>query len=279
MGPKRALPFLVATIGVVMACQSGVPDSELLGTWTNDQDSAITMTLVDNNGSDPDYVGKLTGTLETPDNPSQTYGIDVRRDALDKPFFVIVADTSTTLKDIVCQGCNVTGDHMSCADALAELDLDTGIVKIGRSCKWTRTSAPSNAAGCSSVTVSQGCAIPGCPASTVSCAGGTCPPNSTCVSGNACQCNAGLEQRCCNGEECPSGECNSCPSDYWGCGAALPVGCSDSLTAASGTCECSNGPSVPFLCGTNSTCEQLCSGSGGGGADGGTEGGGDAGKE
>jgi hypothetical protein len=191
---------------------------------------------------------------------------------------VVVGYAPKGYRDLVCAGCDVSGNHMTCADQLVTSAANNTGSKLGRSCHWTRTSAPSTAAACNSVIVSQVCAIPGCPASTVSCNGGTCPPNSTCVSGSSCQCDTGYEQMCCSGAECPSGDCNSCPNNYWGCAVAPPVGCGDALAGASGTCECSSGPALSFACGTNSTCEQLCSGGGGGGADGGSEGAGDASK-
>jgi hypothetical protein len=142
MKAARSTSFFVVASGIAVACNSGVADSDLVGVWTNDDNRAIKLTLHETQGSagaTSDSTGTVAGTLTTPDAPTKPFAIDVRRDALDKPFMVITFFSSQGNKDILCQGCDVADGHMHCASALATIISTSGSeTPLGRSCNWTR---------------------------------------------------------------------------------------------------------------------------------------------
>jgi hypothetical protein len=277
MNTTRLITFLLVAAGIAAACNSGVSDSSLIGTWTNDDDLAITLTIVPNPGTNPAFTGTLVGTLATPDVFGMTLAVDVQRDALDKPELLVPSLAAMGFRDILCEGCNVTGPTMQCTNALAYEALDGGVQRAyGRSCNWTRTSAPDGGvvglppvptdggtdgpalATCQSVTATSLCAAASCPSETVPCGDGLCPTDAVCVDG-ACACAVGFQPACCSGEVCPEGGCSFCADNY-GCFPVEPVGCADGVAGARGICSCADGTPIPFSCGTPGTCEQLCAG-------------------
>jgi len=123
----------------------------------------------------------------------------------------------------------------------------------------------STGVSCSSVVLTGSCSTAppftcGASYDTLPCAGGYCPSICSCVPANAnpCRCPAGFSTAACDRTLCSQADCSGGGS--WGClqQANSTADCVAVLEYAQGSCQCSDGRSLGFECGTSSTCEQLC---------------------
>jgi hypothetical protein len=90
-------------------------------------------------------------------------------------------------------------------------------------------------------------------------AGQGCPINGTCELDGRCGCPAGTEAVTCDdGTPCTSTTCEALDYACRAIGSGALPGCFDDWGAASGTCTCVDGTTIPFSCGEAGKCHDAC---------------------
>lgn len=119
---------------------------------------------------------------------------------------------------------------------------------------------------CASVVNESKCTECGKKLFTTRCASGyVCPSSSVCdpliLPTGGCYCGAGFETVACDGSPCVVNGQNVCfPPNYTCRPVDLPATlCTGEPHAGGGKCKCTDGRTVPFVCGETNSCEQKCS--------------------
>lgn len=128
MRPTRAItlfPLLVTALASLQACDASLDTSNVVGNWTNDDNTKSTMLIASN----------LTGQYtDLSSSFVEHFKLTLSTDVFNH--YIIESVDPTGRDDLLCDGCAITGNHMSCDHAVA----NSGGVNFGYSCNWTKVS-------------------------------------------------------------------------------------------------------------------------------------------